>query len=181
MLGRVILQYRITGDHGIRATSRNSNVQTKLSSTLLGITFITTLALTILSTMGMLEAQISTGVAIWSVGVILAIVGISLTALSQYQMGKSWRLGVDENERTKLVTHGLYSRIRNPIYTGVMVFGTGLLLLVPHLYMLLCMILGYISIDLHVRYAEEPYLLRLHGDKYKKHAHRTGRYLPNFF
>ena len=35
-----------------------------------------------------------------------------------------------------------------------------------------------IGLELHVRLVEEPYLLRVHGDAYRRYAARTGRFLP---
>ncbi len=52
------------------------------------------------------------------VGTFLAVVGVSFIALARYQLGKSFSI-----REAQLVTAGLYSKIRNPIY----VFGTGLI------------------------------------------------------
>ena len=93
-------------------------------------------------------------------------------------MGTAWRIGVDEDEETDLITHGLYSYVRNPIYTGVILFGLGLLFFIPHVYMLLALYLGYLSIELHVRYTEEPYLILLHGSIYENYAKKVNRYVP---
>ena len=55
-------------------------------------------------------------------GVILAITGYVLFVTARLQLGKSFSVSPQAKE---LVTHGLYSRIRNPIYVfvGVMWFG----------------------------------------------------------
>ena len=95
-------------------------------------------------------------------------------------MGAAWRFGVDETERTDLVTSGLYSLVRNPIYSGVFLFCIGLLVLLPHIYMLFFLILAYSSIELQVRFVEEPHLHRLHGAMYEQYASHAGRYFPRF-
>jgi protein-S-isoprenylcysteine O-methyltransferase Ste14 len=41
--------------------------------------------------------------------------------------------------------------------------------------MLACVLL---SIQIQVRLVEEPYLLRVHGDAYRRYAARTGRFVP---
>ena len=46
-------------------------------------------------------------------------------------MGASWRIGVDPEERTDLVRHRLYRSVRNPIFTGMVLFAAGQALLVP--------------------------------------------------
>ncbi|MGO8796391.1 MAG: methyltransferase family protein [Candidatus Sulfotelmatobacter sp.] len=50
-------------------------------------------------------------------GVLLAIVGVAGGATARYQLGISFSI---TPQARQLVTHGVYSRIRNPIY----VFGT---------------------------------------------------------
>ena len=35
-------------------------------------------------------------------------------------MGRSWRIGVEEGERTDLVTGGPFAIVRNPIYASML-------------------------------------------------------------
>lgn len=49
------------------------------------------------------------------IGAVLALGGIALTLLSQLDMGSSWRIGVDHDEQTELVTSGVFRLVRNPI------------------------------------------------------------------
>jgi protein-S-isoprenylcysteine O-methyltransferase Ste14 len=35
-----------------------------------------------------------------------------------------------------------------------------------------------IGLQIQVRLVEEPYLLRVHGDAYRRYAERTGRFVP---
>jgi len=55
-------------------------------------------------------------------GVIVALTGYLLFITARLQLGKSFSVGPQAKQ---LVTHGLYARIRNPIYVfvGVMWFG----------------------------------------------------------
>ena len=59
------------------------------------------------------------------VGVILAVAGYVLFITARLQLGKSFSVTPQAKE---LVTHGLYSRIRNPIYVFVGIMWIGLLL-----------------------------------------------------
>ena len=58
-------------------------------------------------------------------GILLAVVSFSLAVLSRIQLGKSFAF---TPQAKGLVTHGLYSRIRNPMYLFVdlTVFGVTL-------------------------------------------------------
>ena len=41
-------------------------------------------------------------------------------------MGESWRIGVDVQERTSLVTAGVFGLVRNPIFSAMCVASIGL-------------------------------------------------------
>ena len=111
-------------------------------------------------------------------GAAISLAGIALMIVSQYQMGAAWRFGVDPAEKTDLVTGGLYAFVRNPIYSGVFLFCIGLLVLLPHILMLIFLATAWLSIELQVRFVEEPHLRRLHGAAYEEYARQTGRYFP---
>jgi protein-S-isoprenylcysteine O-methyltransferase Ste14 len=175
--GRVAMQYKITGNHGIRTRKRTSTTMAVISGILLLVSFASIFTFTLLEAIGILEPSLTPNQSISSIGIITSLIGMVLTMVSQYQMGSSWRIGVDEAEKTEWVTSGIYSSIRNPIYSGVMLFCFGLLLILPDIYMLLSLALVYAGIELNVRHVEEPYLLRLHGDAFKGHMNNSGRYL----
>ncbi|UUV35886.1 isoprenylcysteine carboxylmethyltransferase family protein [Amycolatopsis roodepoortensis] len=112
------------------------------------------------------------------VGVVVAALGILGTFGAQMALGASWRIGVDQNERTTLVTTGVFRLIRNPIFTAVAVVLTGLVLLVPNLIALGGLLVAFVGVEIQVRRVEEPYLRRVHGTSYTGYASRTGRFLP---
>jgi protein-S-isoprenylcysteine O-methyltransferase Ste14 len=43
-------------------------------------------------------------------------------------MGDSWRIGVDPQETTGLVTSGVFTRVRNPIFTAMITGQAGTVL-----------------------------------------------------
>jgi protein-S-isoprenylcysteine O-methyltransferase Ste14 len=118
------------------------------------------------------------GVVAGVVGAVLAVAGGVVTVVAQVQMGASWRIGVQEGERTELVTGGLFAHVRNPIFTGMAAVAVGTALLVPNLPALLGAALAVVTIDVQVRLVEEPNLRRVHGAPYLRWASRTGRFLP---
>src|SRR5258705_9002873 len=46
----------------------------------------------------------------------LAVAAFIATWVCWRKMGRSWRMGIDPNDRTKLVVTGPYARLRHPIY-----------------------------------------------------------------
>jgi protein-S-isoprenylcysteine O-methyltransferase Ste14 len=113
----------------------------------------------------------ATGVAIFSVGLIA-------TLYAQIAMGASWRIGVDEGERTDLVTSGPFAVVRNPIFSGMLPASTGLALLVPNVVAIAGVAALVLALEIQVRLVEEPYLLRVHGETYRGYASRVGRFVP---
>ncbi len=111
-------------------------------------------------------------------GIGLACVGIAMTVLAQFAMGDAWRVGVDPSERTELVTDGLFSLARNPIFAAMIPAFMGITLLAPNVLTLAGVILLTVALELHVRLIEEPYLLGVHGEQYAAYAAQVGRFLP---
>ncbi|MDH5231228.1 MAG: isoprenylcysteine carboxylmethyltransferase family protein [Gammaproteobacteria bacterium] len=178
IVGRSLWQNQLTGDSGMRPVKRNSPLMMIFSSALIILVFIAVIIISLLTTFAGFEVYPKLGIYGNSLGILFCLVGILLTSLSQIQMGTEWRIGVDENEKTKLITHGVYSKIRNPIYTGVIIFGLGLVVLIPNIIMIMLALLGYAAIELHVRKVEEPHLEKLHGQLFTNYKNSTGRYFP---
>lgn len=111
-------------------------------------------------------------------GIVLASVGILATFATQVQMGASWRVGVDEDERTDLVTSGIFGVVRNPIFSAMLGTGLGLVLIVPNWPALVGLALLVIAIEIQVRSVEEPYLRTVHGTAYASYLRTTGRFVP---
>ena len=55
----------------------------------------------------------------------------ALIWFAQSQMTTSWRIGIDKKNKAKLVTHGLFSLSRNPIFLGVLMGNLGVILRYP--------------------------------------------------
>jgi protein-S-isoprenylcysteine O-methyltransferase Ste14 len=111
-------------------------------------------------------------------GIVLYVVGVVATLWAQLAMGRSWRVGVRNEERTALVTAGPFHWIRNPIYTAMLLAVAGLALMVPTVVSVLAVGALLAALELHVRAVEEPYLTRVHGTAYRDWGRRTGRFLP---
>ena len=96
--------------------------------------------------------------------------------VSQTQMGNSWRIGIDEESETELVTQGVFSLSRNPIFLGMKLNSLGFFLVIPNAITLVVLLLGVALIDVQVA-LEEEYLGKVHGDKYKVYFNNVRRWL----
>jgi protein-S-isoprenylcysteine O-methyltransferase Ste14 len=101
-----------------------------------------------------------------------------MTLVAQWAMGDSWRGDVDPDARTALVTTGPFRIVRNPILAATALTAVGFLLMVPNALSVAMLLAVLISHQILVRLVEEPYLLRVHGDAYRRYAERTGRFAP---
>lgn len=97
---------------------------------------------------------------------------------AQSCMGTSWRIGVDANERTELVVSGPFRWIRNPIFSFILLAAVGLVVFLPNVWTLSALACLAIAVELQVRFAEEPYLRRVHGERYAEYCRRVGRFVP---
>ncbi len=110
-------------------------------------------------------------------GALLMAAGVLLMTAAQLQMGRSWRIGIEEDARPGLVTWGLYRYCRNPIFAAMLVALGGLVLLMPSLLTLLILTTTYAGIRRQVA-DEERYLRRSYEAEYRAYAARVGRFTP---
>jgi len=174
---RAWIHYRRTRDHGIRLHAPNA--VTRLVGLLLLAGIILSAVAPAAELLGIARSFQRLDVT-WlrASGLALAVVGMTMTMVSQYQMGNSWRVGVDPRETTELISRGLFSVVRNPIFTGVMIGAAGLLMAVPNVMSALAVLSIVVGLELQVRAVEEPYLTRVHGHRYLSYARAVGRFVP---
>jgi protein-S-isoprenylcysteine O-methyltransferase Ste14 len=113
-----------------------------------------------------------------ALGIVLAVAGLAGTFATQLAMGASWRMGVDRDERTDLVTTGPFAVVRNPIYAAMVVTVAGLALMVPSPVALTGAALVLATFEVQVRLVEEPHLRAVHGAPYDAYTARVGRFVP---
>jgi protein-S-isoprenylcysteine O-methyltransferase Ste14 len=103
------------------------------------------------------------------VGLCLMIFGFLMWALARINLGASFSV---EAKATALVTRGLYSRIRNPIYVfgSVMIVGLCLFFLHPQ-FLLIFLVL--IPVQIIRARRESAVLEAAFGDQYREYKRRT--------
>lgn len=131
---RTLIQRRRTGDSGNRRTlsPRGSLGWVALTATDIGYLTVG-VAGPLAHWLGLPPVSDLQHHLVQLLGVVLAISGIVAAFAAQMSMGASWRIGVDDDERTGLVTTGAFRLVRNPIFTAVLVAFLGLTLMVPNL------------------------------------------------
>jgi protein-S-isoprenylcysteine O-methyltransferase Ste14 len=103
----------------------------------------------------LLPIGLSDNAALTYSGFFLLIVSLIWTVIAQSDMKNSWRIGIDTESKTELITTGLFSVSRNPIFSGMIFTLTGLFLVTPNALTLIFLILGYVLIQIQIRLEEE--------------------------
>ncbi len=114
--------------------------------------------------------------AVKAVGLTLMGFALIWTATAQMQMGKSWRIGIDAENKTELIERGLFSVSRNPIFLGMRLALFGFFLTLPSAVSLAAVVLADLLMQIQVR-LEEDFLRGEHGEKYTEFCTRVRRWI----
>ena len=104
-----------------------------------------------------------------SIGLVLGLIGLAGVIASRFALGRSFSVGA---KATVLVTRGIYSRIRNPIYVFATIFVLGLILMVGRDKLLLILLL-IIPMQVIRARREAAVLEAKFGDAYREYRKQT--------
>ncbi|HEY2206941.1 MAG TPA: TMEM165/GDT1 family protein [Pseudonocardia sp.] len=112
------------------------------------------------------------------VGATVMLLGVALLLAEQVELGAVRRARRKPGAGPRLHTGGLFSRIRNPGFLGMVVAMAGTMLMVPTLMAVMATVLIVVAVQIQVRAVREPDLAGLFGRDYAEYQERTGRFLP---
>ncbi|MGA8438477.1 MAG: isoprenylcysteine carboxylmethyltransferase family protein [Candidatus Sulfotelmatobacter sp.] len=104
-----------------------------------------------------------------SLGTVLLIAGVAGIAVARYQLGRSFAIRAEAHQ---LVTHGVYSKVRNPIYVFGTVLIAGFVLLI-HRPMLWLVVPAVIILQTVRAHREARVLEAAFGDAYREYCRKT--------
>jgi protein-S-isoprenylcysteine O-methyltransferase Ste14 len=139
-------------------------------------------AVLILQLLGLPLFQISnSSVVIQMIGLVFVILGASISISARKELGTNWAHAFEYQIKKKqeLVTTGVYSFIRHPIYTGIILgFVGGELVAKSYLALFgLFLIVG----AYHQAKLEEKLLIKHSRDSYKKYMKQTKMFIPHLW
>jgi protein-S-isoprenylcysteine O-methyltransferase Ste14 len=111
-------------------------------------------------------------------GVICLVIGLWLFYRSHADLGINWSITLEVHEQHRLITQGVYRRIRHPMYLALALYSIGQALVIPNwvagpsnltAFAILC--------ALRLR-AEERMMVEEFGDEYAAYSARTKRFIP---
>ena len=158
---------------GIRTMQIGRRKDTHAVETLMGI-----------ATVGIIPAQLLSIVMGWShlganarfTGFCIGLSGDLIFLISVLSMKDSWRAGIPEGDRTKLVKDGIYAYSRNPAFLGFDLQYIGVLLMYCNLLTGLFTVFAIVMLHLQIL-QEEKYLTSAFGAEYLEYRHQVYRYL----
>jgi len=109
-------------------------------------------------------------------GVILSFIGLIIFLSALVSFGKSWRVGIDNENQGKLITTGIFKYSRNPIFLFMDIYFIGITLVYPtpiFIFMTLIFAIGVHKQILN----EEKHLARIYKEDYQNYKKQTRRYL----
>ena len=111
-----------------------------------------------------------------NIGIILSSTALIFAIIAQLQMGNSWRLGLNKQEKTTLVKSNLFRYTRNPIYLGLLISYIGFFLMMPNAFSLVFLVTSYVALEIKIR-LEEQYLIDKHGQSYLSYHAKVRRWI----
>lgn len=110
-----------------------------------------------------------------AIGILAGLMAVGIFAAATLTLNTNWRVGIPE-EKTQLVTHGIYRISRNPAFVGFDLLHLSMCLLLPNLPLALCSLWAAVMLHLQIL-QEEAHLHQSFGTAYQTYCQHTRRYL----
>jgi len=116
-----------------------------------------------------------------SLGYLMIISGLLIRWLAVYQLGNAFQVSVSIINNQQLIDHGLYSKIRHPSYTGLLLYYLGLGLLMQNFLCIILLSLVPLLIVLLRIKKEEAVLNAYFKEEYALYISKTKKLIPFIF
>jgi protein-S-isoprenylcysteine O-methyltransferase Ste14 len=114
-------------------------------------------------------------------GILCLIVGLWLFYRSHADLGTNWSVTLQLRQQHRLITHGVYRRVRHPMYVAIFLYSLGQALVVPNWVAGPSYLITFaILFALRFR-AEERMMLEEFGDEYASYMTKTKRLVPGLW
>ena len=181
VLAATVVMIAIRAPHGRRsrivkvATSHKTPLETGLLI-LAGVGFFVPLIWVASRAFSFAEYGLSAGPLV--AGVMCLVIGLWLFYRSHADLGTNWSITLEIREQHRLITQGVYRRIRHPMYSALTLYSIGQALAIPNWIVGPSNLIAFgilLSLRIH---AEERMMVREFGDDYVLYSARTKRLIP---
>jgi protein-S-isoprenylcysteine O-methyltransferase Ste14 len=109
-------------------------------------------------------------------GAVVIFVSILIFSLALISFKSSWRVGIDTSAPGGLITTGIFSMSRNPIFLSMDLYFLGTFLIYSNVFFLLCFFCIALGFHFQIR-QEEVFLIERYGNSYRGYMTQVGRYI----
>ena len=114
-------------------------------------------------------------------GVLFAVAALLLFQMTHRALGQNWSVTLQLRQNHKLITTGIYRKIRHPMYTAFWLWAVAQACLLPNWVAGFAGLVGFGSLFFGRVGREEQMMLETFGDDYRHYMSRTYRIIPLIF
>ncbi len=115
---------------------------------------------------------------LFGLGIVTGLAALVMFRLTHKALGRYWSVSLQMREGHKLVTEGIYRRIRHPMYSAFWLMALAQALLLPNWIAGLSGLVGFGTLYLLRVGHEERLMTETFGAEYEAYMRRTGRLWP---
>lgn len=108
-------------------------------------------------------------------GVVIITMSLIIMFLTLIHFRNSLRFGLDENNRGKLITKGVFAISRNPFFTSLLLWFLGIALVFPSPFFIGFALFAAAGVHLFIL-KEEKFMRRVYGEEYFTYQRKVRRY-----
>ncbi len=114
-------------------------------------------------------------------GALCLALGLWLFHRSHMDLGANWSITLEVREQHRLITDGLYRRVRHPMYLALLIYSAGQALVLPN-YVVGPSYAVAMALLFALRVGPEEQMMREEfGEQYEAYAQRTKRLVPGIW
>ena len=106
-------------------------------------------------------------------------IGLWLFYRSHADLGTNWSITLEVHEQHRLITQGVYRRIRHPMYLALALYSLGQALVIPNWVAGPSTLITFAILFALRVHAEERMMFERFGAEYAAYSARTSRLIPN--
>jgi protein-S-isoprenylcysteine O-methyltransferase Ste14 len=181
VLAGTVVMIAIRAPHGNRSRSVRvaKSCKTRLETVLLVLAwvgFFVPLIWIASSAFSFAEYPLRTGPLV--AGVMCFVIGLWLFHRSHADLGTNWSITLEVREQHRLITQGVYRRIRHPMYSALVLYSVGQALVIPNWVAGPSNLIAFTALFALRVCAEERMMVEQFGDEYAAYTARTKRLVP---
>ena len=114
-------------------------------------------------------------------GLVVLIAAMALLYRTHRDLGRAWSITLEIRDRHRLITQGIYERLRHPMYAAFWLWAISQALLLPNWIAGLSGLVGFGTLFFGRVGHEERMMLETFGDEYRAYMARTYRLIPGIY